>query len=128
MPDCPDQRFLDVLQDTGNMEDFNNHPYSKHNKDTSLGNSCRPISLLCLAAKVLECLISPSVNVNLLLAQDQHVFLPGHSTTSALLQLTTDTEMGFNQRRSPDRTICVAVHRSAESDTVSHNILISKIS
>ena len=29
--------------------------------------------------------------------------------TSALLQLTTDIAMGFNQRKPPDRTVCVAV-------------------
>ena len=26
VPDCPDHRFFHVQQDTGNMEDFNNHP------------------------------------------------------------------------------------------------------
>ena len=35
--------------------------------------------------------------------------------------------MGFNQRKLPDRTICVAVDLSAAFDTVCHNHLLSKI-
>ena len=49
------------------------------------------------------------------------------STTSALLQLTTDVAVGFNQGKSPDRTVCVAVDLSAAFDTVCHNNLLSKI-
>ena len=60
-------------------------------------------------------------------AKDQHGFRPRHSTTSALLQLTTDIETGFNQRKPPHRTVCVAIYSIAVFDTVSHDILISKI-
>ena len=35
--------------------------------------------------------------------------------------------MGFNQRKTPDRTVCVAVDLSAAFDTVCHNKLLSKI-
>ena len=94
----------------------------KPGKDSSEGTPYRPISLLCPAAKVLEALILPSINEFLLPAKDQHGFRPRHSTTSALLQLTTDIETGFNQRKPPHRTVCVAVF-----DTVSHDTLISKI-
>ena len=52
---------------------------------------------------------------------------PDHSTISALLQMTTDIAMGFNQRKPPDRTICVAVDLSAAFDTACHNNLLSKI-
>ena len=44
-----------------------------------------------------------------------------------MLQLTTDIAMGFNQRKPPDRTVCVAVDLSAAFDTVCHNKLMSKI-
>ena len=44
-----------------------------------------------------------------------------------MLQMTTDIAMGFNQRKPPDRTICVAVDLSAAFDTVCHNNLLSKI-
>ena len=102
-------------------------PNPKPDKNTSCGTSYRSISLLCAAAKVLGCLILPSGNMHLLPTQDQHGFRPDHSTTSALLQLTTDIDMGFNQSRPPDRMICVAVDLSAAFDTVCHNILVSKI-
>ena len=65
-------------------------PIPKPGKDTSQGTSYRPISLICPAAKVLESLFLPSINKYLIPAQDQHGFRREHSTTSALLQLTTD--------------------------------------
>ena len=102
-------------------------PIPKPGKDTSQGTSYRPISLLCPAAKVMESLLLPTVNKYLLPAQDQHGFRREHSTTSALLQLTTDIAGGFNQRKPPDRTVCVAVDLSAAFDTVCHNNLLSKI-
>ena len=95
--------------------------------DTSQGTSYQPISLICPATKVLESLFLPTINKYLLPAQDQHGFRREHSTTSALLQLTTDVAVGFNQRKPPDRTVCVAVDLSAAFDTVCHNNLISKI-
>ena len=101
-------------------------PIPKPGKDTSQGTTYRPISLICPAANVLESLILPTVNAHLLPANDQHGFRPGHSTTSALLQLTTDIATGFNQKPL-HRTVCVAVDLTAAFDTVSHNVLISKI-
>ena len=41
--------------------------------------------------------------------------------------MTTDIPMGFNQKKPPDRKICVAVDLSAAFDTVCHNNLLSKI-
>ena len=99
----------------------------KPGKDTSQGTSYRSISLICSAAKVLESLFLPSINKSLIPAQDQHGFRREHSTTSALLQLTTDVAVGFNQRKPTDRTVCVAVDLSAAFDTVCHNNLLSKI-
>ena len=57
----------------------------------------------------------------------QHGVRPGHSTTSALLQLTSDIATGFNQRKPPHRTVCVAVDLMAAFVTVNLNILLSKI-
>ena len=84
------------------------------------------ISLLCPAAKVLETLLLPTINKYLLPAQDQHGFRREHSTTSALLQLTTDTAVGFNQRKPPDQTVCVAVDLTAAFNTVCNDNLLSK--
>ena len=60
-------------------------------------------------------------------ASDQHGFRTGHSTTSALLQLTSDVATGVNQRKLPHRTVCVAVDLTAAFYTVNHNALLSKI-
>ena len=53
-------------------------------------------------------------------------FPTGHSTTSALLQLRSDIETGFNQKKPQPRTVCVAVDITAAFDIVKHNILLSK--
>ena len=92
-------------------------PIPKPDKDSSLGTSYRPISLLCPAAKVMETLLRPTVNSHLLPSADQHGLRPGHSTTSALLQLTNDIATGFNQKKPPHRTVCVAVDLTAEFDS-----------
>ena len=102
-------------------------PIPKPGKDSSLGTSYRTISLLCPEAKVMEVLMLTTVNTHLLPAFDQHGFRPGHSTISALLQLTSDVATDFNQRKPPHRTICVAVDLTAAFDTVNHNVLLSKI-
>ena len=99
----------------------------KPGKDSFLETSYRPISLLCAAAEVMEDLRHTTVNTHLLTAFDQHGFRPGHSTTSDLLQLTSDVATGFNQRKPPHRTICVAVDLKAAFDTVNYNLLLSKI-
>ena len=75
----------------------------------------------------MEALILTTVNTHLLPAFDQHRFLSGHSTTSALLQWTSDVATGFNRRKPPHQTICVAVDLTAAFDTVNPNILLSKI-
>ena len=76
----------------------------------------------------MEALLLPTINSHLLPSADQHGFRPGHSTTSALLQLTSDIATGFNQSKPPHRTVCVAVdHQTAACDTVNHNVLLSNI-
>ena len=80
-------------------------PIPKPGKDSSLGTSYQPISLLCPAAKVMEALILTTVNRHLLPASDQHGFRTGHSATSVLLQLISDVATGFNQRKPPHRTV-----------------------
>ena len=74
-------------------------PIAKPGKNTFHGTSYRPISLPCPDAKVLESLLLPTINKYILPAPDQHGFRPEQSTTSALVQLTTDLAMGFNRRK-----------------------------
>ena len=68
----------------------------------------------------MDALLLPTVNSHLLPSAHQH------STTSALLQLTSDIATCFNQRKPPHRTVCVAVDLTAAFDTVNHNVLLSK--
>ena len=84
-------------------------PIPKPGEVSSQGTSYIPISLLCPATNVLEALILPSINEFLSPAKDQHGFKPRYSTTPALLQLTTDIETCFNQRKPTHRTVCVAI-------------------
>ena len=102
-------------------------PIPKPGKNSAQGTSYRPTSLLCPAAKVLEALILPSINEFISPAKYQNGFRPRHSTTYALLRLPTDIETDFNQRKPPLRTVCVAIDLTAAFDTVSHDILLSKI-
>ena len=48
-------------------------------------------------------------------------------SNECILQLTTDIETGFNLRKPPHHTVCVAIDLTAAFDTVSHDILISNI-
>ena len=109
------------------MTSFKSSRFPSPARTPSQGTSYRPISLLCPAAKILKAFILPSLNKFLSPAKDQHGFRPRHSTTSAFLQLTTDIETDFNQRKPPHRTVCVAIDLTAAFDTVSHDTLISKI-
>ena len=60
------------------MEVIINHPVTEVWKDTTQGTLDQPISLLCVAAKVLETLIQPSINNYLLLLPTNTV--SDHST------------------------------------------------
>ena len=88
-------------------------------KELLTGQSCTLSS-----RKIPESLLLPTIHKYLLPAQDQHGFRREHS---ALIQLTTYVAVGFNQRKSPDRTVCMDVDLSATFDTVCHNKLLSKI-
>ena len=77
---------------------------------------------------VLKALILPFINEFFSPAKDQHNFRPRHSTTSALLQLTTDIETGLKPAETtPPYSVCVAIDLTAAFDTVSHDTLMSKI-
>ena len=71
-------------------------PIPKPGKDSSQGNSYRPISLLCPAAKVLEALILPSINeflsqlmINTASDPDTRLLLPSSSSQQTSRQAST---------------------------------------
>ena len=100
----------------------------KPGKPIDQSTSYRPISLLCPASKVLERLLLPLLKEHLPVAEHQHGFCQGRSTTSALLPIVQQVVSGFNQPKPPLRTIALAIDFSKAFDTVDHNQLLSMIS
>ena len=109
---------------------YKNHPYTETGQG-HLPRNFLPAHLVNLPSRKSPGIsVLPTINNYFIPAQDQHGFRREHSTTSALLQLTTDVAVGFNQRNTPpppDRTVCIAVDLSPAFDTVCHTNLLSKI-
>ena len=57
----------------------------------------------------------------------QHDFKLRHSTTSALLSISSRVVSGYNQWETPSRTIAIEVGISKAFDTVSHSLLTEMI-
>ena len=102
-------------------------PLPKKGKDLSLGASYRPISLLSPIVKVLERLVMPTLTAHLAPSYWQHGFRPRHSTTTALVQLSTTIATGFNKKKPAERTVAVAVDVSKAFDAVDRVRLLGKI-
>ena len=103
-------------------------PIVKAGKLREQGCSYRTISLLCPAVKILELLFLPSIVEALGTCPSHHCFKPRHSTASALLPISAMVVFGFNQPKPPSRTIVLAVDILKAFDTVSHRLLISRLS
>ena len=109
------------------MEVFINHPYTKTGQD-HFPRIFLPANLVNLPSRKspgISVFYQQSTNISSLLKTN--TVSDVNTTTSALLQVTTDVAVGFNQRKPPDRTVCVAVGLSVVFDTICHNNLLSKI-
>ena len=84
-------------------------PIPKPNKDTNMGTSYRPISLLSVVAKTLEKCLLPYITANITETPTQHGYKAQHSTVTALHTLNNTVAKGFNQMAPPARTITVAL-------------------
>ena len=101
-------------------------PIPKPNKDTNMGTSYRPISLLSVVAKTLEKCLLPYITANIIIIIIQHLcsaeyqlnVLVRHSTVTALHTLNNTVAKGFNQMAPPAQTITVALNMSKAFDTV----------
>ena len=94
--------------------------------DKSLVTNYRPISLLCIASKVLERLIFDQVGDFLSdsFSPSQFGFLPGRSTLQNLLIFLSDLNNNLNSREPTD--VIYLDFRKA-FDTVRHDILLQKL-
>ena len=97
-------------------------PIPKPNKDTNMGTSYRPISLLSVVAKTLEKCFLPYITANITQTPTQHGYKAQHSTVTALHTLNNTVAKGFNQMAPTARTITVALDMSKAFDTVNTHI------
>ena len=99
----------------------------KPNKDTNIGTSYRPISLLSVVAKTLEKCLFPYVTANITQTPTQHGYKAQHSTVTVLHTLNNTVAKGFNQMASPAQVITVALDMSKAFDTVNTHTIIGKL-
>ena len=102
-------------------------PILKPGKPADEGKSYRPITLLSPAIKILERIILPDIAAAVPLAEHQHGFRKGHSTITAVNEITNHISIGLNKKKPVDRTVLVALDLTAAFDTVSHEILLLDI-
>ena len=99
-------------------------PLLKPGKPPQDWSSYRPVSLLCPAVKILEACILPILQFHLTPEPHQHGLRPLHSTTTALLEISSAVADGFNQKKPADRTVLATL----AFDMVCHRTLLEKLS
>ncbi len=102
-------------------------PIPKPNKPASSSASYRPISITSPVIKVLERLVLPILKKELNPAIHQHGFRPLHSTTSALLHISSTIAAGFSEPKPASRTVLATVDISKAFDSVDHDRLVNKL-
>ena len=102
-------------------------PLLKPGKPADQGKSYRPIALLSPVAKLVEKLLLQCLQEHLPLANHQHGFRSGYSTTTALNCVTHKTSTGLNHPKPCERTVLVALDLMSAFNTVSHEVLLGDI-
>ena len=91
-------------------------------------SSYRPISLLPVIGKIAERMIQPKImsfmTKSKQLNQNHHAYRDGHSTTTALLQLSDKIFRGCNENKM---TTLVTVDQSSAFDILNHTTLETKL-
>ena len=90
-------------------------PIPKPNKDTNMGTSYRPISLLSVVAKTLEKCLLPYITANITQTSTQHGYKAQHSTVTALHTLNNTVAKGFNQMAPPAQIMTIDSTRYQQS-------------
>lgn len=100
----------------------------KANIDSTKCVNYRPISLLPLFGKILEALVNHQLTLylesNKILDPSQSGFRASHSTETALVEVVDNIRLSLDSRQS---AILVLLDLSAAFDTISHNILIKRL-
>ena len=102
-------------------------PLLKPGRPKEQGASNWPISLLCPVSKLLETLKLPLITPHIHLADIQHGFRAGHSTTTVLLLLANQIAPGLYQNCPPRHIVAMAVDFSKAFGTVSQTALIRSL-
>ena len=103
-------------------------PIPKPGKPSNQGSTFRPITLLSPVVKILENRrILPFLKDHIPIHKHQHGFRAGHSTTTALCEISTFITEGLNSTRPAQRSILVALDLSKAFDMVDHAILLKDI-
>ena len=103
-------------------------PKGSNSNSSSSPSNYRPISLLSITSKLLEkiiyCRITAYLNSSYPLAKSQWGFLPGRSTTHALLSVVHDW---LRSKEEGHETCAVFFYLTKAFDSVPHRQLISKL-
>ncbi len=91
-------------------------------------NNYRPISLTCVACKIMETIIAKNLHFYIsslnLINKNQHGFLDRHSTSTQLLECANDWTLALDNRLLID---CVYIDYAKAFDSVSHPKLLTKL-
>ncbi len=91
-------------------------------------NNYRPISLTCVACKIMEGIIVKHMffylRLHQLISENQHGFLEKHSTCTQLLECANDWTLALDSKYYVD---CVYIDYSKAFDSVSHPKLLNKL-
>ena len=103
-------------------------PLPKNINENFSGKNSRPISLLPILSKLLEKIVTEQIQgffmVNKLFSNFQHAYREGHSTGSALTQITDDCLRHIDNKHVVG---AVLLDFSAAFDLIDHTLLLNKL-